>query len=190
MYFINLKDSSVLEESILESKIQIWYQMCLADPNLLVSEKWPIPRMKIQNGKLILKPESEWQIPHDISLEELKSKRKRELFSKYIEVCEEGVEFEGAIFQTNEESVNRIGLALQDWVRGISTPYWICKDNTHHPITSYPQFDSLVSAISLRWRLILHIRTTLRDEIEIMNSDLLLSLNVTSRWNEIESTFS
>ncbi|MDV6237637.1 hypothetical protein CH379_018545 [Leptospira ellisii] len=190
MFLISLKENSVKEESNDESKITIWYQMCLADPEILVSAKWPIPKMKIVDGKLIFKPESEWEVPTDITLDDLRAKRKRELATKYSQVCESGVEFEGEIFQTSEKSVNRIGLALQDWVRGIQTPYWIRKNDSHHPISSYPQFDSLATAISIRWRTLLHVYTSLRDEINSFDSDELLSLNVNSRWSEIESEVS
>ncbi|MDV6237514.1 hypothetical protein CH379_017925 [Leptospira ellisii] len=186
MYLINLKNSTVLEKTEDESVINIWYQKCQEDSTLLVTAKWPIPKMKIENGILISKKESEWTVPNDISLEDLRFKRKRELFAKYSEKCEEGVVFEGEIFQTNEKSATRIGLALQDWVRGIQTPYWIRKDDTHHQIDSYPQLDSLAISISLRWKTLLHIYTTLRDEIDIFQADSLLTLNVISRWEEIE----
>lgn len=190
MFLINLKDASVIEDSEEESKVHIWYQMCLADPNLLVSAKWPIPKMKIVDEKLIFKPESEWVVPLDISLEDLRSKRKRELIAKYSEKCEEGIEFEGAFFQTSEKSATRIGLALQDWIRGIQTPYWIRKDDSHHEITSYPQLDSLATSISVRWRTLLHVYTTIRDEIDYLEAVSLLSLNVDFRWREIEEEIS
>ncbi|PJZ28760.1 hypothetical protein [Leptospira kmetyi] len=190
MFLINLKDSSIIEDSEEESKVHIWYQMCLADSNLLVSAKWPIPKMKIVDGKLIFKPESEWIVPLDISLEDLRAKRKRELIAKYSQKCEEGIEFEGSVFQTSEKSATRIGLALQDWIRGIQISYWIRKDDSHYPITSYPQLDSLASTISSRWRTLLHVYTTIRDEIDFLEAVPLLSLNVNTRWKEIEEGFS
>ncbi|WP_147456687.1 hypothetical protein [Leptospira stimsonii] len=146
--------------------------------------------MKVLEGKLVEKPEKEWEVPFDITLDELRKKRKRELFTKYAEKCEEGVEFEGSKFQTSERSANRIGLVLQDWIRGIPISYWVRKDNSHHEITSYPQIDSLAIAISKKWRFLLHINTTLRDEIDSLSPNELLSLDVSSRWQEIEEKIS
>ncbi len=187
MIFLNLRTGEVIEESSEERRLQGWRQMSQADPNLCVLDQWPIPKTKLLDGKLVQKPEDEWEIPFDTSAEEFRKKLIQKTKMLFFNKCNEGVFFEGEIFQTDEMSLNRIGLAIQDWGRGIETPYWIRKNNTRHQITSLPQLNALATSMGMRWRILFDIADQVKSKINELKDDELSGFNLELSWVKIET---
>ncbi|EMO12460.1 hypothetical protein LEP1GSC165_0051 [Leptospira santarosai str. CBC523] len=186
MIFLNLQTGEVIEESSEDTVIHGWRQMAQADPNLGVLEQWPIPKTKLLEGKLVAKLEDEWEIPFDISAEESRNRLLQKLKILFSEKCNDGISFEGEIFQTDEMSLNRIGLAIQDWGRGIETPYWIRRDNTRHQITSLEQLNNLATAIGTRWRVLFDIFSRVKSKITTLDENELTTFDLLAEWINTE----
>ncbi|EMK02836.1 hypothetical protein LEP1GSC166_1915 [Leptospira kirschneri] len=187
MILLNLQTGEVIGESIGEPVIHGWRQMSQADPNLCVLGQWPISKTKLLNGKIIEKPEEEWEVPFDISPEDFRNRLLQKLKMQFFDKCNEGVCFEDEIFQADETSLNRIGLAIQDWGRGIETPYWIRKNNTRHQITSLPQLNELATCLGLRWRILFDVADRVKSKINELKDDELSSFSLELSWAETET---
>ncbi len=181
MYYL-IKNETLIEQSVSKSDLEL-----VIEPGMIISDSWPIIGKKFENGEYRDKTESEMVIDNEINLNDRKSQLKSKIKSYLWKKLEDGVEFQNSNFQTREEDLVRMSLALKKIeLGGKWSGYWRDSENRWREISA-EQLAQLALVAGNYWENCFRKSRNMIDDIESNNNKTqLANYEIQIEWDKID----
>ncbi|MCW7459532.1 hypothetical protein ND856_14235 [Leptospira bandrabouensis] len=176
-----VKNESLIDQSQNKSDLELVFES-----GMIIFDSWPPIGKKFENGNWRDKTLSEKTEDGEINLEDRRNLLKSGILNFLSTKLEQGVQFQGFNFQSREEDLIRMSLAIKKIELGGSwSGFWRDSINQWRELTS-EQLNELALTAGNFWETCFRKSRTLIDELPSKNKTQLANYNIDLEWNGIE----